>query len=58
MNLNSYSGILTGRYCLTLLDLFEFEQNVRNFACQSIQDIRSGEKTEGDSLIIILGMII
>lgn len=40
--------MLKFRSHLTLFDLFEFEQNVRNTAKQSIQNIQSGVKTKRD----------
>jgi transposase len=35
------------RNCLIFFYLFELEQNVRNFACRSIQNIQPGEKAKG-----------
>jgi hypothetical protein len=41
------------RYGLTLFDLFEFEQNVRNRAVLYIQNIQPGDKTKGDFHFIL-----
>ena len=40
--------MLYSRNNLTLLYLFEFEQNVRNLAWLGIQNIQPGDKTKGD----------
>jgi transposase len=42
---------------LTLFYLFEFEQNVRNTALRYIQNIQSGDKTEGDFTFHFLKLI-
>lgn len=45
--------MLTYRYLLTLFDLFEFEQNVRNAASRYIQNIQPGDKTKGDFSLFV-----
>ena len=42
---------------LTLLYLFEFEQNVRNRAMLYIQNIQPGDKTKGDFSLFIFKTI-
>jgi len=49
--------MFTQRKSLTLLDLFEFEQNVRNRAALYIQNIQPGDKTKGDFSLFILKII-
>ena len=45
--------MLSQRNCLTLFNLFELEQNVRNSACQGIQNIQPGDKAKGDFSLFI-----
>ncbi len=46
------------RFSLTLFDLFEFEQNVRNRAPLYIQNIQPGDKTKGDFSLFILKILV
>jgi transposase len=45
--LNSFQSMFGDRNCLIFFYLFELEQNVRDFACRSIQNIQPGEKAKG-----------
>ena len=50
--------MLSLRNHLTLFDLFEFEQNVRNAAKRNIQNIQPGDKTKGDFSLLFLELFI
>lgn len=52
--LDSSCNISERRKSLILSYLLEFEQNVRNMAMRYIQNHRQGEKTKGDSSLILL----
>lgn len=57
MRLNNSRSILSQRNSLIPFYLLEFEQNVRNYAGHSIQNIQLGEKTKGDSSLYKLKFI-
>jgi len=54
LRLNSSSNIFERRNSLILYYLLEFKQNVRNMATLYIQNHRQGEKTKGDSSLLLL----
>jgi len=54
IRLNSSRNIYERRKSLILYYLLEFQQNVRNMAKLYIQNHQQGEKTKGDSSLLLL----